>query len=200
MAVLFLSTGLECKDPYGNDDDSDDDDGDDTAGDDDGGGDNDGGSDDDDSGIDDDEGAGDSNWQDPPSDEMMVWQEAVAYCKNLIFNGQDDWRLPTISELRSLIRGCDATELAGSCGVRDECTAIDCWDVSCNGCENGQGPALGGAYWPYGMSGEVESYWSSSPVAGYDYVWFVNFTDGRVEYLGSVYGYNYARCIRSPVD
>ncbi|MDP8224616.1 MAG: DUF1566 domain-containing protein [Candidatus Lernaella stagnicola] len=172
LAVLFLGLGLLLS--CGDDDDDDDS----------------GGSDDDDAG-------GDLTWQDPPSSDYMTWENAKIYCANLSFDGHDDWRLPTISELRSLIRGCPATELGGSCGVTDGCTNVsDCWNDACSGCDYLEGPGSGGAYWPDGMSGGIAWYWSSSPVADLgDGAFGVDFYDGYVE--GSYIGFDdHARCVR----
>jgi hypothetical protein len=33
----------------------------------------------------------------------MTWADAIAYCKNLTYGGQSDWRLPTRDELNSLV-------------------------------------------------------------------------------------------------
>jgi hypothetical protein len=38
------------------------------------------------------------NWGDPTD-----WDSAVDYCDNLDFDGYDDWRLPNIKELQSII-------------------------------------------------------------------------------------------------
>ncbi len=42
-------------------------------------------------------------WQKAPSSERYDWTEAMSYAENLIFAGYNDWRLPTIKELYSLI-------------------------------------------------------------------------------------------------
>ena len=190
MAVLFLGFGLlvSCGDDDDDDSGSDDDD-------------DDSGSDDDD-----DDASGDTwtdsssglTWQVEPFSDYLNWEEAISYCENLSLDG-GDWRLPTISELRSLIRGCDATELGGSCGVTDGCTDFDCYSEACDGCDYLGGPGSGGAYWPDGMSGEVSWYWSSSPVAdGDNHAWGVDFVNGLVNYgYADYYGYDgYARCVR----
>jgi len=42
-------------------------------------------------------------WQQSPSDKRFIWQEAIEYCKSLTLAGHNDWRLPTIDELKVLI-------------------------------------------------------------------------------------------------
>jgi len=52
-------------------------------------------------------------WKDPssgltwkvfPHEKTMSWQEAWVHCRYLNYGGFSDWHLPTISELRGLIR------------------------------------------------------------------------------------------------
>lgn len=100
-------------------------------------------------------------WQMPTAVRVMDWYEAVDYCDNLYVEG-DGWRLPSINELRSLIRDCPATQTGGSCAVTNECLDLwECHSDACNGCEDG------GCNWPpelfyEGESNCVTSYWSSS--------------------------------------
>lgn len=42
-------------------------------------------------------------WTNKISDEELVWEEARKYCSNLVVNGKDDWRLPTVTELMTTI-------------------------------------------------------------------------------------------------
>jgi len=42
-------------------------------------------------------------WQKETAPRTYTWQEAVEYCKNLTLAGYDDWRLPTIEELFSIV-------------------------------------------------------------------------------------------------
>ncbi len=126
----------------------------------------------------------------------MTWQDAIEYCDKLSLDGHDDWRLPSLSDLRSLIRGCAATETAGSCGADDDCLSYGtCWDDPCEGCENGGGPA-GGCYWPDEMEGPCLRYWSSSPrVDDNNIAWYVYFHNAGV-HNGS-YSIDHAvRCVR----
>lgn len=42
-------------------------------------------------------------WQSPASDTQQPWRDALAYCEALDLAGHDDWRVPDIRELRSLV-------------------------------------------------------------------------------------------------
>ncbi|MCK5805603.1 MAG: DUF1566 domain-containing protein, partial [Lentisphaeria bacterium] len=136
-------------------------------------------------------------WQDSPEDIPMDWQQAIDYCVSLSLDGHSDWHLPSISELRSLIRGCSAIETGGSCGVTDDCLSYyACRDSFCEGCFVGQGPA--GCYWPTGMEGSCFTYWSSSPCEDGDDgdgAWSVDFNSGHVYSFVKTGGY-YVRCVR----
>ena len=56
-------------------------------------------------------------WQEPGSSDGMTWDEAVKYCEDLDTQKFTDWRLPTIGELRTFVKGCDDTKEGGGCGV-----------------------------------------------------------------------------------
>ncbi len=101
-------------------------------------------------------------WEDPPSYDItgeqlvggdMNWADARAYCEGLSSGGRDDWRLPTIDELRTLIRPpytyslCAQNLPGGVCGVTDpNCLNSDPCAENCSGCFNGLGPAEGGCF------------------------------------------------------
>lgn len=42
-------------------------------------------------------------WQKKTSNTPVNWQNALAYCENLSLDYQNDWRLPNIRELKSLV-------------------------------------------------------------------------------------------------
>lgn len=43
------------------------------------------------------------------------------YCSNLVLEGKDDWRLPNITELRTIVQGCAAVQTGGSCKAYHDC-------------------------------------------------------------------------------
>jgi hypothetical protein len=140
-------------------------------------------------------------WQVKPTGRTMLWSDAKYYCASLSLGGYNDWRLPTVSELRSLIRGCAATQPGGSCGVTDSCLTRRCRNVECY-CSYKGGPDTGGMYWPAELQGDCCWYWSSSAVAENandrwnNAAWCVDFGDGNVnEGIDFTYFSN-ARCVR----
>ena len=134
-------------------------------------------------------------WQVAPSGGPMDWYAAKIHCSDLDLEG-GGWRLPSISELRTLIRGCPATEAGGSCSVQDGgCLALNCGDSSCDGCSDTGGPS-GGCYWPDEMQGECTRYWSSSREEEDPFwIWYGNFASGMISRV-AVYNSAYARCVR----
>lgn len=135
-------------------------------------------------------------WQNPPS-YNLEWDEARELCEALDLAGFQDWRLPTISELRSLIRGCPQTETGGECGVTDGCLDMICFgDNVCDNCGPNLGPGTRGRYWPEVLGGEGWEYWTASMTSDLeDVVWLVKFGYGRI---GADFDDNShsARCVR----
>ena len=140
-------------------------------------------------------------WVNPPSGGNKDWSAAKSYCQELNLGGYTDWRLPTIGELRTLIRGCPGTMTSGACKVTDSCLFASCFDMgACWSCSDGNGPA-GGCYWPAEMQGTCSWYWSSSSPAGNGVVvaWYVDFSYGSVGsvVVGPVVDYGeLVRCVR----
>jgi uncharacterized protein (TIGR02145 family) len=130
----------------------------------------------------------DKTWTDK-ADSPMSWQDAQDYCNNLTACGYSDWHLPTISELRSLIQNCPATQTGGECGVTDSCLSwSDCRDSACNGCD-------GDSSGKYSKLGDTDWFWSSSVRSdSSDNAWHVYFYYGAV--YGSQSGNIYVRCVR----
>jgi hypothetical protein len=130
-----------------------------------------GGDDDDDNDDSDDDGA--AVWTDETTDLMwqtgdnpvLEWLDAVDYCDNLELGGYSDWRLPNLDELRSLIRGCEATMTGGECGLTNDCTGSVCDSDACNGCEAKGGPGIDGYYQDEALDADTGIVWSSTDVA-----------------------------------
>jgi len=137
-------------------------------------------------------------WQDPPQDAGVSWQAALDTCDGLSLGGADDWRLPTVSELRTLIRGCPATETGGECYVNDECLEWMCWSDPCEGCDSFGGPGDEGCYWDPGLEGICDRwYWSSSAYEDDDaYAWGVYFYYAAVSTTDKTDSHG-VRCVRS---
>ncbi len=114
-------------------------------------------------------------WQQEMPEEKMNYRDAVNYCENLEYDGHADWRLPTISELRTIIRNCPATEPGGACKVTDECLVWDkCHSEDCRSCRNDEP----GYFSPFN-----DTYWlwsSSQRMDTINISWVVKF------YIGSV--------------
>lgn len=115
-------------------------------------------------------------WSEISSSEM-TWYNAVDYCLNYSESGLSGWHIPTISELRTLIKNCNGTVMGGSCGVIDSCLTIFCDDdcYSCNSYEDGR----------YSKFGDTVILWSSSyaVVPGEiedGAVWYVDFSSGGI--------------------
>jgi len=135
-------------------------------------------------------------WQVTPSENGMKWADAKSYCSNLSLGGYSDWRLPSIDELRSLVRGCAATQAGGNCKIGDSHLKSSGWSDACRGCSWKRGPGVDGMYWPRELKGQCCSYWSSSPVAdGGDNAWHVRFLYGDVGSSAAAHDY-YVRCVR----
>ncbi len=115
------------------------------------------------------------------------WGFAKKYCEDLDEGGYSDWRLPTISELKTIIKNCQSG--GSACRVSDNCLSSDsCWSENCR-C------SFGGSYGKLGDSDGV-SLWSSSPRSDKtNYAWYVQFSNGGVFSGWGYEGYS-VRCVR----
>lgn len=137
-------------------------------------------------------------WQNPATYDEFTYDKATEYCNGLSWTGYDGWRLPTISELRSLIRGCLDTQTGGACGVTDSCLEQSCEGQGCSGCGYLQGPGEGACYWDAALRGPCALYWSSSSYTDDTaYTWVVFYSLGLVNYYGKTKTSN-VRCVRGP--
>jgi len=121
------------------------------------------------------------------SSKGMNWDDAVNYCRNLSEGGFTDWRLPTISELKTTIKNCQSG--SSSCRISDSCLSSSCHSSSCY-CNL---RANNGGY--YSKLGDGIWLWSSSTNSGKaDFAWCVNFRDGHVFDFNKTLGIN-VRCV-----
>ena len=108
-------------------------------------------------------------WQDNSDSNgtQRTWQEAINYCEALTLDAHDDWRLPNINELKTLI---DRSKIE---------------------------PAIKENVFEYiGTNWLYYSYWSSTSIVDNAYMaWVVSFDDGTV-YENIKYMSNYVCCVR----
>ncbi|MCP4606141.1 MAG: DUF1566 domain-containing protein [Proteobacteria bacterium] len=140
-------------------------------------------------------------WENP-SQLIGHWSLAQKHCNKM----GESWRLPTIDELRSLIRveesggECSANLPRGSCGVTDpDCLMYDC-RKSCGSCPENDGPDnnSNGCYWSLPLEGPCTYYWSISPTPDLsdEHVWFLDFSDGELD--AEAWDAEFAvRCVRT---
>ena len=125
----------------------------------------------------------------------LNWNDAFDHCSSYSEEGINDWRLPTISELRTLIQNCASTITGGACAVVDtdsaSCLAYnDCISSDCRGCSyNSNGR--------YSKFGDTGLFWSSS-IDEDDpdtYAWVVYYDYGEIESYQQGQSMN-VRCVR----
>ena len=128
----------------------------------------------------------------PRSLDSMDWYYAMDYCDNLSLFGYNDWHLPTISELRTLILNCPGTETGGECRVTDTCLLFEeCFNDACGGCD--EADYLG----KYSKLDDWRPLWSSTPQSDdADFAWVVYFRDARMRGSDKSWDY-FVRCVRS---
>lgn len=123
------------------------------------------------------------------STEALPFEKAMEYCENLEERDHFDWRLPTISELRSLVITCQSSITGGECGVTDDCLMAECAGIQCSGCEESSEG--------YSVISETETLWSVSGVADETgKVWSLRFYDGSIVGSNKNTATNFARCTR----
>ena len=119
------------------------------------------------------------------------WAEAENRCSELEEGGFKNWRMPTISELRTLVRNCQKTATGGLCKVTDECTASyssanpQCYNIDlCTSTTNAIGIERCGDQTDgsYSLLGDASVYlWSSSePDEDHDKAWYIYFKNTNI--------------------
>ena len=124
--------------------------------------------------------------------ETMKWANAQTYCNDLTEGGFDDWRLPTISELRTLILNCPGTMPDGNCAVKDpDCLSMSsCYtEATCSCSEDLSGK--------YSVFEETDILWSSSIRSDSTTArWRVDFDSASPHTLNKELDYGTVRCVR----
>lgn len=146
-------------------------------------------------------------WWSPKTTDTMDWLSALNYCEKDLNNsnkcGYSDWHLPTIDELKMLLKWRRDSQCKVS--DTDNCLSFDdCWTCSscCHDCTLGGGGECNyssyyydGRYSKLGDSGLL---WSSSvPTEYYHSAWVVNFNAAQVyDKSKSNKTEVYVRCVR----
>lgn len=133
------------------------------------------------------------------SAKAMDWNDAVNYCETLNEGNHNDWKLPKIGELRTLIKNCPKTELNGVCKIgKKNCLSLDCFEKLSGYCSCEYKDKNSG-YYSKLKDGSDIWLWSSSSLSESQYSkyrWYVNFDDGGVGEYKADADNLYVRCVR----
>jgi hypothetical protein len=131
------------------------------------------------------------SWLREGGDVLRSWQASVDHCEGVTLAAVEDWRIPTIGELRTLIRECPGTEAGGACGVTDDCAELACYGDDCGACD------AGSCHWDAALDGPCDaSHWSGSTVVDSEATaWFVGFYSGGL-INDPKDNESYVRCVR----
>jgi hypothetical protein len=98
-------------------------------------------------------------WQRVAEQAIRIpWPEVEPYCAALVLDGSSGFRVPTLDELRTLVRNCPATVTGGPCGLGDDCNTDACWTengLACRSCG-----VTETCYWPDWIEGMCGDYWT----------------------------------------
>lgn len=130
---------------------------------------------------------------------IMTYKNAVNYCQNLNEDGFNDWNLPNIDELRTLVQNCPKTETDGECKVseKNKCLSSKCFERELDKCHCESRENNGGYYSKLGDDDNVEL-WSSSPASDDITQWTLDFHSAVIYYLDPFYpeSRKHVRCVR----
>jgi hypothetical protein len=153
-------------------------------------------------------------WQNPQKDAYtkddggVTQPDAIRYCEELVLGGYDDWRLPDIDELRTLLKGNPPAETGGDCPLVEGSPRDDMNHDACSAAGEYGGPGSGGCYWGPEITGTCNKpdpaavghpleYVSSTVAAdNKDWVGDVLFDNGSVCF-NHIHSLAEARCVRT---
>lgn len=122
------------------------------------------------------------------AEKEMSWEDAKKYCENLSEKDKDNWKLPSIDELRTLVVKCPDSEFQGACPISEEVnqlTYTDDWEAStCSGCAKSNHSTFGDKGW----------FWSLSALE--NTAWCIDFDDAYI-YGKYKEGSASVRCVRN---
>jgi len=153
-------------------------------------------------------------WQDPQKDAYndkdigLTQPDALRYCEELAMGGYDDWRLPNIDEMRTLIRGNPLAETGGDCPMTEGSSRADMGDAACAPITEFGGPGPSGCYWvpeltgtcnkpdPAAVGHPLEFVSSTVSSDNKDWVGCVLYDNGAVSF-NHIHSYADVRCVRT---
>jgi hypothetical protein len=140
-------------------------------------------------------------WQDPPFSPAMTYEDAEYNCGVNVGGAHNNWSLPSIDELITLLRGCQDGTITGDHLSRSLCemASINYSDddvLSCGSCDWYSGPGENGHYRDPALDGDGNAYWSYTTPGPYpNNPWLVDFLYGTVVNTDADLLY-YTRCVR----
>jgi len=123
-------------------------------------------------------------WQKFVYDQEMNYQSALEHCTNNDTNGYEDWRIPNIDELRTIVDGCEKTEFLDlapevNCPVHHNSDYSD-WNINCEGCNVFEGNGDSNCYLKDDLENCFNNMWSSSNTGIIDSNWYINFPKASI--------------------
>lgn len=124
-----------------------------------------------------------SNWS-QRSYEEKSYNEAVEYCKNLKEGNHNDWRLPTIDELRTIIKDSPRTEIGGTCKISEKAGKLAYKDRNSE-CSGSSYCTMGTLVYDcsnHSQFNDKGRFLSSSKLSDFsNEIWIINFSSGEIE-------------------
>lgn len=139
---------------------------------------------------------------------MLTYTKAEDFCSSLDWAGYTDWRLPTIDELRTVVKGYKDIEPGGRCRVGEGCLLKVCLyqgqksqdDYPCSNKEETellQGPGPDGCFFDDVWREYCGPYWSSTAIEGASgSIFALDFSDPSI-YAENNIASAFARCVRN---